>query len=1463
MLGLGCPESLVNIDESDILSASRTLAPLECMDMISSMAKEITKGQLKTDLLNRTKRKINVKLSLLIIEVKPEYTKEEITSDNINRVINRRCTLLDSYGKFTNEIPLYTLTKETIRDLKNVSKTLPVVIEIKEWDIVDNGKRISFTLKGNDSNIEELVDFTHVDTAEWEDDRLNALHLGLAGDVVGVFYVNLDFMDVVYRSDKIKRNIIFRIKNTFVYFSSNLTVHAAVAANYSIPESGSSTNKHPSLIKLSELSTVFSGKTTTAMTEASFTPGINDGGLFTSTLPSRYFITGQCFIYKEGLQYITEKLFSSSPTSKETTEEYNNLPSTEDARKKLFNVTSSNSSLDTIASKISETYNTVFETANLAANTVENSTVSFDTFLTTCVYNIPCFLPNGNFEHVNKAVNEDTKKLYVLLNKRSVRDSRLETIAIERREGTGSIDGKHIVIHKSGRFFVLDGGASTAFIPDADSDTLNMLVSTASADNNYNTSILANLLFYNNYGSGENDNFVDALLNAVSDILSLRAQREMAGRLAEAIAVEYDMKKDVLFVSKEDLENKRASNRTYEWFRPILVPLRMFNVKATSSTVSNDKYNSALPIVDTLIQEFIDAVVSSGAWAISGVRNILSFHVNSEFLNKLLVTMEKEKIDNTKLYSSIGKCMLSLYFIDYAVTNLGLCSLSMFNYSNSTSPSNVDMPRRTMDPSTDFFIEPGLPFSRHMFSDIPSKLFGTTSGTLSDSLLSLLKEETSKSRRGGGTVGGSNFGVETLERDRRSMDAVFSISIPDQLYKTGGNVTITIKDPTSSSSSQSAPVSPLRRRNLTWRYAIPRALTFDYDSEDGFLVLLQNMDLEASLEKMSDENSLPQTMAVTASGTGPSFMAKGSIAGITPSGSNSLEHVIVSLPSLSNEIFEIKKPKSSESVYTLNDGNTEAVFWDPLISISSLREASKSKLVSDPGMVLSETIKILETGRIDIHTSGLSSNCFAALWKRLERVVSSVDNRFQELNKAHHSIDPKIRNIMKFFVTSFGTMSGYSKRLSDFQNIFSDKRLEMQQIEDEVVTEGSSFSSSSTLPPETNQTLTETVNFLQRDFTNVLTVILTRIMIIVSQEELNHIKKLSENISKVMIDSAYVASDPARKLEEVIQRVSAEMNGYGVVVDRRGLMYSMGEDEGTGAAAGGSARGIGGETEPDRLKNILSKLNTSKMERTTNARTHQVKEGQQQQARLIEKEGIDFISRLDKIIKDSSSSINNNNSSIDRRNRRYIKNRIPRFFFKGMPQPKNNAKFTEGHMLYVPVNPRDILTDVQWIDVLITVEHGTRDALNVLQNLNTKQREIHKNLSDLLLSWSHRIKIKTVDVNDILKEFEREAANLYEESIINSSNMALVSDQYSIVNIDKYGLVALARTLIDVDYFIKIPNMWAQNDWRGIVETAVNMAVIPLKENISKGIAVASRVSLFHDAPKSLGELEQLLQLSV
>ena len=207
---------------------------------------------------------------------------------------------------------------------------------------------------------------------------------------------------------------------------------------------------------------------------------------------------------------------------------------------------------------------------------------------------------------------------------------------------------------------------------------------------------------------------------------------------------------------------------------------------------------------------------------------------------------------------------------------------------------------------------------------------------------------------------------------------------------------------------------------------------------------------------------------------------------------------------------------------------------------------------------------------------------------------------------------------------------------------------------------------------------------------------------------------------------------------------------------------------------------------------------------------------------------------------------------------------FPRFVLNDMPKPGPGKDFTNGQILYVPVNPRDILTDIQWLDVMSAVEYGTRDNINALSSLSSEQNAIDIKLRKLLTDWKDKVS-STGECNTelVISEFERQVANLAEMSNIVAANKGFMSGHYTALTIDRYNMIALCRSIVDVKFLIKIPNVWIRSDWRGVVETAVDLAFMALKENISKGIMVASRVSLFQEAPESIASAERMLQHTV
>ncbi len=81
-----------------------------------------------------------------------------------------------------------------------------------------------FMLSG-DNIITELIDFTHIGTESWEDERINVLILDCLS--LGVFYASLGFTDVVYYPrNKNFRNVIFRLEDTKVSFVDGLRIHS-------------------------------------------------------------------------------------------------------------------------------------------------------------------------------------------------------------------------------------------------------------------------------------------------------------------------------------------------------------------------------------------------------------------------------------------------------------------------------------------------------------------------------------------------------------------------------------------------------------------------------------------------------------------------------------------------------------------------------------------------------------------------------------------------------------------------------------------------------------------------------------------------------------------------------------------------------------------------------------------------------------------------------------------------------------------------------------------------------------------------------------------------------------------------------------------------------------------------------------------------------------------------------------
>lgn len=333
--------------------------------------------------------------------------------------------------------------------------------------------------------------------------------------------------------------------------------------------------------------------------------------------------------------------------------------------------------------------------------------------------------------------------------------------------------------------------------------------------------------------------------------------------------------------------------------------------------------------------------------------------------------------------------LLSVHFIEEAACNMGMCGIG----------AGGGTMRRRLDTDTDFFIEPNVPFSKYVMSDMPLKLFDVSPGnSLSENVLSLYRDVVNKKK-----------GERRIEKIKRaSMDTTFGITVPRNMYDTGGPLTLIIRDPNAEEEDRD-PEETLSPSTTDWIYAVPRALTVEYNNPDGFEALLSNNELAASLTKSKPQPSPPKASP-------PSTMP----GSLNVEETTRLNHVMVQLPGFGKEDLMTTTSSLRSSYIVKEASGKEVIFWDPLISVSAMRKAAATKLVMDPvGLILDKTLGILKDGKITISSGadGVSSKGFAWLWRKLPKTEPFVRVP---------------RNKMRFFATKFGSARTATRGVPSF-----------------------------------------------------------------------------------------------------------------------------------------------------------------------------------------------------------------------------------------------------------------------------------------------------------------------------------------------------------------------------------------------------------------------------------------------
>lgn len=748
--------------------------------------------------------------------------------------------------------------------------------------------------------------------------------------------------------------------------------------------------------------------------------------------------------------------------------------------------------------------------------------------------------------------------------------------------------GKVYPIHNYGRYLELSDKLC-GYVPDIDTSTLRSIIDCASPTNGYNSKILSSILFYNKYGSASDFQFIteegwDHCFNGCSsinasfpDVLYALVKEKlgqfyndndyelvdafllgMISSVALSISEFYNVSHEsdcdsILFpspnlmsqrhkTSNQDLEGRNLplTSRSYYWHDPIrmVVLLYVLSLKMKSIIYLRQR-NSSLPVKMfdiTILQQFIEpilySVVRTGAWAIAEVRNILEWVVEKILVRYFQHFCYQQKINRKDILNSMGRIIIGWLIIKSASLekNAGVCTL--FNMDGSK-------------PENEFILEPKTSFENYVLNKIPSILFKN------EDIIATFK--TYFNTNGASGINSKNSNMFVIEEVKKKV----SMPIPTGLYfKNRKDLTLTIMDPNSLACSDERLSNSENSISKIIDYKAPKALESKkgiVGSQIGFYSLKKQGFLESSVN-VKDNVSASSIFATSSSSSSPSnfyfgnyntrsndnkpWGVDGIITGHTVS--DKIEHVTLHMPGIAS-VYNSVLDGQKQSSYTINEMGLETVIWDPLLSSDALEVAADEKTITwDTVHLLKDILCPLKTNEIIIkpknvisssNKRSISTEGFQWIWAQMVKtgqveMVNSKTNNNNIENKIVSTQTQKtidIINIVSILINDpINNNKIKDNNINNVQKILVSKN--------QPKNSSLPFDGINKLPLPS---LAETDTFIRRHFANILTSLISRIMMIVSNKELEFIKHVSEKTSVVISDSLHIALDPCEAVKKL------------------------------------------------------------------------------------------------------------------------------------------------------------------------------------------------------------------------------------------------------------------------------------------------------------------------------------------
>ena len=962
-------------------------------------------------------------------------------------------------------------------------------------------------------------------------------------------------------------------------------------------------------------------------------------------------------------------------------------------------------------------------------------------------------------------------------------------------------------IHNSGRFFNLTKDVA-GFLPDVDFETFRCMLY-SSRPGSY--TLVASLLYYNNVDIGK---FLESLrttsdrLPSLADaIVELVTTSPIDGdicfravdELARAISTLYRLRNDsdsILFPDQQLMIERCSGNRPYYWNDPIRCVVSLYRVAMDKrQTKYTDNFTSMHISVLELVLVPFFDTVLK--------TGAWAIHEVRNFLRWILESVLLKYtaiIDQQFILDSIARLCVHWAIMQSGAENRGVCTA----FSEETS----------------FIIEPGLSLTHYTLSDIPGALL--TGENVVENIKSSM-------------VSRNNTAIQQQVR-------VVSVSLPSsQFFEYGRGLTVLIVGPNESIQTTD---KRTEKERLLIDYSAPFILTEPQveKSDIGFAHMKKATFATYSLRYLNTECDDVKHAPL---------LVNGALSALSIDGK--MEHVNLTLPChemLTNDAIRHKR-------HLIKDKGLEVVFYEPLLSSSVLiKAASQKRVYFDSSDLYKDYLAPLKTGEIVIRPNNNMSRESVAglgfdwLWRVLQKDHGTLvdEARFRpkfvplRRNRIYYSQSP----VKSLLINAI-------KQLSKKGTCGSQKK---RALADNTASDDDNSSAFSFSP-----SFADIDTFLKQDFKSVLSTILIRMTMIVSNSEIQLIKSVCEKVTNIILDSFYVSLAPEENMLSILERISEERNGIflntGTGVSRLiGTNILATEQPNTNESTISAL---------DTLQNYLESLGSegSKIETKQNF----------EQSKKIRDSTV-LTSTLIELIRDDNKPKRMNDMLSEALQ---SQQRIPLHMISATAKPEkpmsglsttgkpHRSNFSSAQYVYVPVNPKNILTDVQWLECILIIKEATQDFAKAVRYYEEAAESTLKQLKELLEKWSEIVGDVTSDIMSpvssclSLKWLESEATRIAKLREAAEKTKVAITVQGEVVNIAKYDIIAVSRSLIDVDFYVRLPNSWPSGNWKEIIHSAVSLASIPLHENISRGIMAASQTAMAYDSSFALSSTERII----